>query len=150
MPNQTFTLNGQSTTVDAPDDMAMLWVLRDKLGVTGPKYGCGVGVCRACTCHVDGALFQPCITPVAECAGRVITTIEGLADGDNLHPVQQAWIDEDVVQCGYCQAGQIMTAVVFLAEYPNPTDADIDTLENVCRCGTYVRIRKAIKRAAAG
>ncbi len=150
MPNQTFTLNGESTTVDAPDDMAMLWVLRDKLGVTGPKYGCGLGVCRACTCHLDGEIFQPCITPVAECSGHVITTIEGLADGDNLHPVQQAWIDEDVVQCGYCQAGQIMTAVAFLADHPNPTDADIDTLENVCRCGTYVRIRKAIKRAAAG
>lgn len=150
MPNQTFTLNGQSTTVDVPDDMAMLWVLRDKLGVTGPKYGCGVGVCRACTCHIDGEIFQPCTTPVADCAGHVITTIEGLADGDNLHPVQQAWIDEDVAQCGYCQAGQIMTAVAFLADHPNPTDADIDTLENVCRCGTYVRIRKAIKRAAAG
>lgn len=150
MPNFTFILNGETTTVDAPADMAMLWVLRDMLGVTGPKYGCGVGVCQACTSHLDGGAFQPCITPVSECAARVITTIEGLAVGEILHPVQQAWIDEDVAQCGYCQAGQIMAAVALLASNPNPTDADIDTLENVCRCGTYVRIRKAIKRAAAG
>ena len=150
MPNFTFTLNGETTTVDAPADMAMLWVLRDMLGVTGPKYGCGVGVCQACTSHLNGDAFQPCITPLADCAAQVITTIEGLADGENLHPVQQAWIDEDVAQCGYCQGGQIMAAAALLAHNPNPTDADIDALENVCRCGTYVRIRKAIKRAAAG
>ena len=148
MPNFNFDLNGESTTVDAPADMAMLWVLRDMLGVTGPKYGCGVGVCRACTSHLNGAAFQPCVTPIAECAAQTITTIEGLADGDNLHPVQQAWIDEDVAQCGFCQAGQIMAAAALLAQNPNPSDADIDALENVCRCGTYVRIRKAIKRAA--
>jgi isoquinoline 1-oxidoreductase subunit alpha len=145
----TFDLNGQTVTVDVPGDATLLWVLRDTLGVTGPKYGCGVGVCRACTSHLDGAAFQPCTTPVADCAGRTVTTIEGLADGDALHPVQQAWIDEDVAQCGYCQPGQIMAAVALLADNPHPTDADIDALENVCRCGTYVRIRRAIHRAAA-
>lgn len=149
MPRHTFELNGETVTVDAPDDANLLWVLRDVLGVTGPKYGCGVGVCKACTSHLDGAAFQPCTMTVAECAGRSVTTIEGLADGDRLHPVQQAWIDEDVAQCGYCQPGQIMAAVALLAENPNPTDDDIDQIDNVCRCGTYVRIRKAIHRAAA-
>ena len=144
----SFDLNGETVTVEVPADASLLWVLRDTLGVTGPKYGCGVGVCRACTSHLDGAAFQPCTTPVADCAGRTVTTIEGLADGETLHPVQQAWIDEDVAQCGYCQPGQIMAAVALLAENPNPTDADIDALENVCRCGTYVRIRRAIHRAA--
>ena len=149
MPNYTFVLNGQSVTVDAPPDMPMLWVLRDILGVTGPKYGCGVGVCKACTSHLNGVAFNPCVTPVADCAGARITTIEGLADGDDLHPVQQAWLDEDVAACGFCQAGQIMAAAALLASKPNPTDADIDTIDNVCRCGTYFRIRKAIKRAAS-
>ncbi|HLT69974.1 MAG TPA: (2Fe-2S)-binding protein [Acidimicrobiales bacterium] len=150
MPRHTFELNGETVTVDTPDDANLLWVLRDVLGVTGPKYGCGVGVCRACTSHLDGAAFQPCTMTVAECAGRSVTTIEGLADGDELHPVQQAWIDEDVAQCGYCQPGQIMAAVALLAENPNPSDDDIDDrIDNVCRCGTYVRIRKAIHRAAA-
>jgi isoquinoline 1-oxidoreductase alpha subunit len=148
MPNYTFVLNGSPVTVDAPPDMPMLWVLRDILGVTGPKYGCGVGVCRACTSHLNGAAFNPCVTPVADCAGQRVTTIEGLAEGDTLHPVQQAWLEEDVAACGFCQAGQIMAAAALLANKPNPTDADIDTLENVCRCGTYYRIRKAIKRAA--
>ena len=148
MPSFRFVLNGETVTVDVADDASLLWVLRDTLGVTGPKYGCGVGVCRACTSHLDGAAFQPCTTPVADCAGRAVTTIEGLADGDTLHPVQQAWIDEDVAQCGYCQSGQIMAAAALLAETPHPTDADIDALENVCRCGTYVRIRRAIHRAA--
>ena len=146
----SFELNGETVTVDVPGDASLLWVLRDTLGVTGPKYGCGVGVCRACTSHLDGAAFQPCTVPVAECAGRAVTTIEGLADGERLHPVQQAWIDEDVAQCGYCQPGQIMAAVALLAENLHPTDADIDALENVCRCGTYVRIRRAIHRAAGG
>jgi isoquinoline 1-oxidoreductase subunit alpha len=150
MPNYTFVLNGESVTVNAPPDMPMLWVLRDMLGVTGPKYGCGVGVCRACTSHLNGNAFNPCVTPVADCAGAQVTTIEGLADGEDLHPVQQAWLDEDVAACGFCQAGQIMAAAALLAEKPNPTDADIDSLENVCRCGTYYRIRKAIKRAATG
>ena len=148
MPNYTFDLNGETVTVDVAADASLLWVLRDTLGVTGPKYGCGVGVCRACTSHLDGAAFQPCTTPVADCAGRAVTTIEGLADGDTLHPVQQAWIDEDVAQCGFCQPGQIMAAVALLATNPHPSDADIDALENVCRCGTYVRIRRAIHRAA--
>ena len=150
MATITFTLNGESVTVEAPSDMAMLWVLRDMLGVTGPKYGCGVGVCRACTSHVNGAVFQPCITPVADCAGQEVTTIEGLADGEVLHPVQQAWLDLDVAQCGFCQPGQIMAATALLASNPDPSDADIDELQNICRCGTYVRIREAIKRVASG
>ncbi len=148
MPDFTFTLNGEPTTVTASADEPLLWVLRDMLGVTGPKYGCGVGVCKACTSHLDGAAFNPCITPVSDCAGRKVTTIEGLADGGDLHPVQQAWIDEDVAQCGFCQPGQIMAAAALLAANPHPTDADIDAIENVCRCGTYVRIRRAIHRAA--
>jgi isoquinoline 1-oxidoreductase subunit alpha len=148
VPQYTFELNGETVTVDVPGEATLLWVLRDTLGVTGPKYGCGVGACRACTSHIDGAAFQPCTTPVADCADRAVTTIEGLADGDSLHPVQQAWIDEDVAQCGFCQPGQIMAAVALLAQNPHPTDADIDALENVCRCGTYVRIRRAIHRAA--
>ena len=148
MPTYTFTLNGTRKTVTAPAIMPRLWVLRDLLGVTGPKYGCGVGVCRACTSHLDGSAFQPCTTPVAECSGRRVTTIEGLASGNRLHPVQQAWLDEDVAQCGFCQPGQIMAAAALLAAKPNPTDADIDSIENVCRCGTYVRIRAAIHRAA--
>jgi isoquinoline 1-oxidoreductase alpha subunit len=148
MPIFTFTLNGSITTVTSPADRPLLWVLRDMLGVTGPKYGCGVGVCKACTSHLDGSAFNPCITPIEECAGREVTTIEGMADGDTLHPVQQAWIDEDVAQCGFCQPGQIMAAAALLARNPAPTDADIDAIDNVCRCGTYFRIRRAIHRAA--
>ena len=149
MPTFTFTLNGATTTVTAASAAEpLLWVLRDRLGVTGPKYGCGVGVCKACTSHLDGAAFNPCITPVSECAGRQVTTIEGLAAGATLHPVQQAWIDEDVAQCGFCQPGQIMAAAALLAANPHPSDSDIDALDNVCRCGTYVRIRRAIHRAA--
>jgi isoquinoline 1-oxidoreductase alpha subunit len=144
----SFTLNGTQTSVDAAPDEPLLWVLRDRLGVTGPKYGCGVGVCKACTSHLDGNAFNPCITAVSDCAGHRVTTIEGLANGDTLHPVQQAWIDEDVAQCGYCQAGQIMAAAALLADNPQPTDADIDAIDNVCRCGTYARIRAAIHRAA--
>ena len=149
MPDFTFTLNGASTTVTIPADESLLWVLRDILGVTGPKYGCGVDVCKACTSHLDGQAFNPCVVPVAECAGREVTTIEGLAEGDTLHPVQQAWIDLDVPQCGFCQPGQIMATVALLRDNPNPTDADIDAIQNICRCGTYVRIRQAIKQAAA-
>ena len=148
MPRYSLTVNGKAVTVEAPADLPLLWVLRDKLGVTGPKYGCGVGVCRACTSHLDGKEIQPCVTPMADCAGRKVTTIEGLADGDTLHPVQQAWLDEDVAQCGFCQPGQIMAAVALLERTPNPTDEDIDKIENVCRCGSYFRIRTAIKRAA--
>ncbi len=149
MPSYTFVLNGQTVTVDAPADMPLLWVLRDKLGITGPKYGCGVGVCRACTCHLNGAAFTPCIVAMRELpAGAEVTTIEGLAGGGVLHPVQQAWIDCDAAQCGFCQAGQIMAAAALLTIKPRPTDDDIDTIENVCRCGSYYRIRQAIKKAA--
>ncbi|WP_156758150.1 (2Fe-2S)-binding protein [Actinokineospora pegani] len=148
MPQHTFTVNGRSVTVEAPDDLPTLWALRDKLGVTGPKYGCGINVCKACTSHLDGAAFNPCVTPVAEVAGRSVTTIEGLADGDTLHPVQQAWLEQDVAQCGYCQPGQIMAAAALLERTDDPTDADIDAIENVCRCGSYFRVRQAIKRAA--
>lgn len=148
MPTYTFTLNGATTSVDADGQEPLLWVLRDRLGVTGPKYGCGVGVCKACTSHLDGAAFNPCVTPVSDVAGHTVTTIEGLASGATLHRVQQAWLDEDVAQCGFCQPGQIMAAAALLATNPHPSDADIDTIDNVCRCGTYTRIRAAIKRAA--
>ncbi len=148
MPQFSFTLNGERVSVDAPDDLGLLYVLRDKLGVTGPKYGCGIGVCRACTSHLNGKEIQPCIVPVHEVDGQEVTTIEGLASGDELHPVQQAWLDHDVAQCGYCQPGQIMTAVALLKRKPNPSDEDIDKIENICRCGTYFRIREAIKQAA--
>lgn len=148
MPSYKFTVNGESVNVDAPADMPLLWALRDKLGVTGPKYGCGVGVCRACTSHLDNKEVQPCMVRVADCAGREVKTIEGLADGDDLHPVQQAWLDMDVAQCGFCQPGQIMAAVALLDRTSSPTDADIDKIENMCRCGTYGRIREAIKKAA--
>ncbi|TCP41230.1 isoquinoline 1-oxidoreductase alpha subunit [Tamaricihabitans halophyticus] len=151
MPEQNLTVNGETVAVDAPDDMPLLWVLRDLLGVTSPKYGCGVGVCGACTSHLDGDAFRPCVQTVGETTGREVTTLEGLA-ADALHPVQQAWIDEDVAQCGFCQAGQLMTAAALLVRNPNPSDADIDEAmsDNVCRCGTYHRIRSAIKRAARG
>lgn len=150
MPEITFNLNGQPTTVNADDEEELLYVLRDRLGVVGPKYGCGVGVCGACTSFQNGSLTRPCIVPLRDAHGSTITTIEGLAVNDVLHPVQQAWIDEDVAQCGYCQAGQIMTAVKLLERNPNPSDADIDEAmsDNVCRCGTYDRIRSAIKRVA--
>lgn len=149
MPTQTFTVNGQTVNVDAPDDMALLWVLRDKLGINGPKYGCGINVCKACTCHVDGKAVTTCSTRVGDVRGRQVITIEGLANGNTLHPVQQAWLDRDVAQCGFCQPGQIMAAAALLKRTKTPTDADIDAIENVCRCGTYGRIREAIKAAAA-
>ena len=149
MPNYNFTVNGSAVSVDAPAGMALLWVLRDKLGITGPKYGCGLNVCKACTCLVNGKAVQTCVTKVASVRGKKVTTIEGLANGTTLHPVQQAWLDRDVPQCGFCQPGQIMAAVDLLARTKNPTDADIDAIENVCRCGTYGRIREAIKAAAA-
>jgi isoquinoline 1-oxidoreductase alpha subunit len=149
VPNYTLTVNGETHTLDLPADMPLLWVLRDKLGIKGPKYGCGIGVCHACTSHLDGEEIRPCLTPVADAAGKKVTTIEGLADGEKLHPVQEAWLAEDVAQCGYCQPGQIMAAVALLKRTKNPTDADIDKIENVCRCGSYFRIREAIKRAAA-
>ena len=148
MPNQNFTVNGTAVNVDAPDGLALLWVLRDKLGITGPKYGCGLNVCKACTCLVNGKAVQTCVTKVASVRGKKVTTIEGLANGDTLHPVQQAWLDIDVPQCGFCQPGQIMAAVDLLSRTKSPSDADIDAIENMCRCGTYGRIRQAIKAAA--
>jgi isoquinoline 1-oxidoreductase alpha subunit len=145
-----FTLNGTATRVDAPKDMPVLWVLRDKLNLTGTKYGCGIAQCGACTVHIDGAAVRSCVLPLAAIAGRAVTTIEGLAVGDALHPVQQAWIDEQVPQCGYCQPGMIMAVSAFLRTTPTPTDAQINAqITNICRCGTYPRIRRAIHRAAA-
>jgi len=145
----TFTLNGKSQTVDVSPDMPLLWVLRDTLNMTGTKFGCGMALCGACTVHINGEMTRSCITPVSAVAGKKVTTIEGLS-ADGSHPVQQAWIAEDVPQCGYCQSGQIMSAVALLAKKPHPTDADIDDFMsgNICRCGTYQRIRKAIHRAA--
>jgi isoquinoline 1-oxidoreductase subunit alpha len=150
MPIYSFNVNGNAVTVDAPADMALLWVLRDKLGITGPKYGCGINVCKACTCLVNGKAVTTCSTTVSAVQGKNVTTIEGLANGTTLHPVQQAWLDIDVPQCGFCQPGQIMAAVDLLKRTQNkPSDADIDAIENMCRCGTYGRIRQAIKAAAA-
>ncbi len=147
----TFALriNGQARPVDAPPDQPLLWVLREQLGLKGSKYGCGIGACGACTVHVDGQAVRACVTPVGAVGQASITTIEGLAGKASLHPVQQAWIEEDVAQCGYCQAGQIMAVVSLLAETPSPSDDEIDArLTNLCRCGTYTRIRAAIRRAA--
>ena len=151
MPVITFNLNGNPVSVDADKDEELLWVLRDRLNVTGLKYGCGMGLCGACTSHINGVAKRTCITPVGSIQGQNITTIEGLAQGDTLHPVQAAWLDNDVAQCGYCQAGQIMQAVALLNKNPNPTDDDIDDAMggNLCRCGTYFRIRSAIKQVAA-
>jgi len=146
---QTLTINDQPVTTDADPETPLLWVLRDHLGMTGTKFGCGKALCGACTVHVDGAPMRSCSLPLAAVAGRKITTIEGLSK-DRSHPVQQAWIEFDVPQCGYCQSGQIMSAAALLAQTKNPTDADIDTAMagNICRCGTYARIRAAIHRAA--
>ena len=143
-------VNGSIREVDAPVDMPLLWVLRDLLHMTGVKYGCGMAQCGACTVHLDGHAVRSCVTPVSAVAGRKVTTIEGLSP-DGAHPVQQAWAEIDVVQCGYCQSGQIMSAVALLAENPAPSDADIDVAlaGNICRCGTYQRIREAVHRAAA-
>ena len=149
MASYSFNLNGSPVTVDADGNLALLWVLRDKLGITGPKYGCGLNVCKACTCLVNGKAVQTCVTKVSSVRGKQVTTIEGLANGNTLHPVQQAWLDRDVPQCGFCQPGQIMAAVDLLSRTRNPTDADIDAIENMCRCGTYGRIRQAIKAAGA-
>jgi len=143
-------VNGSIREVDAPGDMPLLWVLRDLLHMTGVKYGCGMAQCGACTVHLDGHAVRSCVMPVSAVVGRKVTTIEGLSP-DSTHPVQQAWAEIDVVQCGYCQSGQIMSAVALLAENPAPSDADIDVAlaGNICRCGTYQRIREAVHRAAA-
>ena len=138
-------INGKSFSFDGDETMPLLWYLRDFAGYKGAKFGCGAALCGACTVHVDGAAVRSCVRPVGSVDGAEITTIEGLSDGDKLHPVQQAWIDEDVAQCGYCQAGQIMAVVELLSRMPNPSDADIDAnLTNICRCGTFVRVREGI------
>src|SRR5688572_20076119 len=142
-------VNGRQHQVEVENDMPLLWVLRDELGLTGTKYGCGIAQCGACTVHIDGVAMRSCMIPASAAAGKQITTIEGLST-DAKHPVQQAWLAEDVPQCGYCQTGQIMAVSAFLKTNPNPTDAQIDeSITNICRCGTYVRIRRAIHRAAA-
>src|SRR6516165_1980265 len=142
-------LNGRQVAVDVDTDMPLLWVLRDIAGLTGTKYGCGMALCGACTVHLEGAPVRSCVTPVRAVSGKRVTTIEGLSS-DNSHPIQRAWIELDVPQCGYCQSGQVMSAAALLATKPEPTDADIDSAMagNICRCGTYQRIREAIHRAA--
>lgn len=146
------TVNGQETKVDVPDDMPLLWVLRDVIGLTGTKFGCGMAQCGACTVHLDGQAVRSCVLPVAGAVGKQVTTIEGIGGTDLGKRVQQAWLGVEVAQCGYCQTGQIMSATALLAQKPTPTDADIDAAMsgNLCRCGTYVRIRAAIKQAATG
>jgi isoquinoline 1-oxidoreductase alpha subunit len=143
-------VNGKPVEVDVPADVPLLWVLREELGLTGTKFGCGKALCGACTVHVNGTPKRSCVTAVGDVDGLSITTIEGLATEHELHPVQQAWIEENVPQCGYCQAGQIMTTVILLRSKPEPTDDDIDAAlsANMCRCGTYPRIRRAVHRAA--
>ena len=146
----TLNVNGTSRDVDVPDDMPLLWVIRDILQMTGTKFGCGIGACGACTVHLDGQPIRSCVTPVMAAAGRSITTIEAVGDTPAGRKVQDAWLDLDVVQCGYCQSGQIMSAAALIASNANPSDADIDNAMagNICRCGTYTRIRAAIKQAA--
>ena len=144
------TVNGRPASVDAPPDTPLLWIIRDVLNLHGTKYGCGIGQCGACTVHLNGEPARSCLTPLSAAANARITTIEGLSP-DHAHPLQQAWLEVDVPQCGYCQAGQIMSAAALLAKHPTPTDQDIDQAMNgnLCRCGTYVRIRQAIHKAAA-
>ncbi len=143
-------VNGVAREIDVDPATPLLWVIREQLQLTGTKFGCGISQCGACTVHLDGKPVRSCTLPVGSAFGSAVTTIEGIADGDNLHPVQQAWIAEQVPQCGYCQSGQIMTAVALLRDKPSPTDADIDAAMsgNICRCGTYQRIRRAIKNVA--
>ena len=148
----TLSINGESRGLDVDPSTPLLWVIRDYAGLTGTKFGCGIAQCGACTVHLDGRPVRSCVSPASAAVGRRITTIEGVNDGeDGLHPVQQAWIDEQVPQCGYCQSGQVMAAAALLERTPTPTDADIDEAMSgiVCRCGTYPRIRKGIRRAAA-
>jgi len=149
MASITLKVNNKAYTIDADPKMPLLWAIRDLVGLTGTKYGCGIAQCGACTVHLDGAPIRSCSVPVSSAGNKNITTIEGLSD-DNSHPVQQAWIKEQVPQCGYCQSGQIMAATALLKKTPNPTDKDIDTAMqgHICRCGTYPRIRKAIKTAS--
>jgi isoquinoline 1-oxidoreductase alpha subunit len=149
MATLQFTLNGKPQQVDAAPAMPLLWVLRDMLGMTGTKFGCGMSLCGACTVHINGEATRSCVTPISTVAGKKVTTIEGLS-ADSSHPVQRAWLEVDVPQCGYCQSGQIMQAASLLAKNAKPTDVDIDEVMrgNICRCGTYQEIRKAIHRAA--
>jgi aerobic-type carbon monoxide dehydrogenase small subunit (CoxS/CutS family) len=149
MATISFTLNGRSRTVDVPADMPILWVIRDVVGLAGTKFGCGIAQCGACTVHLDGEAIRSCVIPVSAAEGKSLTTIEGLS-ADRSHPVQRAWIQEDVPQCGYCQSGQIMSAAALLKTNADPTDGEIDTAMrgNICRCGTYMRIRRAVRRAA--
>ena len=146
----TVRINGTAHTVDVAPDMPLLWVLRDVIGLTGTKFGCGMALCGACTVHVDGRPIRSCVTPVAAVTGKNVTTIEAIGATPSGKKIQEAWLDLDVVQCGYCQSGQIMSAAALLATKPHPTDADIDTAlaGNICRCGTYPRIRAAIHQAA--
>jgi isoquinoline 1-oxidoreductase alpha subunit len=145
----SFTVNGQPVQVDAEPDTPLLWVLRDDLALTGTKFGCGVAACGACTVHLDGHPMRSCVMPVSACEGKHVTTIEGLARASGLHPVQQAWIDHQVPQCGYCQSGMIMAAAALLDTTPDPTDADIAaTITNICRCGTYLRVKRTIRSLA--
>ena len=146
----SFKVNGQSTIVDADPDTPLLWVLRDYLNLTGTKFGCGIAACGACTVHMNGVPLRSCVMPVSACAGQDITTIEGLGDEHQLHRVQQAWIDHQVPQCGYCQSGMIMAAAALLRRNPNPSDEDIASgITNICRCGTYPRVRSAIRELAS-
>ena len=146
----SLSINGQSHTADVEDSTPLLWVLRDTLGMTGTKYGCGIAQCGACTVHIDGKAVRSCSLAVSDAAGKQITTIEGLAQNGKLHKVQQAWIDNDVPQCGYCQSGMIMAVAALLKDKPKPTDADIDqAISNICRCGTYQQVRAGIHAAVA-
>jgi len=144
----TLKVNGAAHNLDLEPEMPLLWALRNEVGLTGTKYGCGIGARGACTVLVDGVAVRSCQVPLSRVQGKEIVTIEGLSSGGRMHPVQAAWIAEDVPQCGYCQTGQILAAVSLLRQKPNPSDADINSISNICRCGTYVRIRRAIKRAA--
>ena len=143
------TVNGKAHDVDADPNTPLLWVLREWIGMSGTKYGCGIAQCGACTVHIDGVVTRSCVTPLSLAAGKQITTIEGLAENGNLHPVQKAWLEQDVPQCGYCQSGMIMAVAALLKDKPKPSDADIDNaITNICRCGTFQQVREAIHMAA--
>jgi isoquinoline 1-oxidoreductase subunit alpha len=146
----SLTINGKAHNVDVEPDTPLLWALRENVGLTGAKYGCGIAQCGACTVHINGEAVRSCSLPVSEAAGKQIVTIEGLAENGNLHKVQKAWLEHEVPQCGYCQTGMIMAVAALLREKPKPTDADIDaTITNICRCGTFVQVRAAIHAAAS-
>jgi isoquinoline 1-oxidoreductase alpha subunit len=147
----TIKVNGRDRSVDVESDTPLLWAIHDTLGLTGTKFGCGIAACGACTVHLDGKAVRSCTTPVSVAAGAAITTIEGLASGGTLHPVQQAWVDHQVPQCGYCQSGMIMAVAALLAQNPHPDDNQVDAaITNICRCGTFARVRRAIRALAAG